>query len=218
MSCFDSGTPSLGLQISDEAPQLCLVGSQQTCSGQELDFSTGIGTFTHAPMTGAFSYSIDWGDGSTPDTGSTDATGTSGSSATIVDPGSDCTPMVGTIAGQHTYATAGNYYIVVTVTDPDGLSNSQSLPVTVDASAPPPAGSSGETGEGDISPLPPGEGQGATSPLPYSGEGQGVRASSQADTSSSTDAQPAVQDSATGITPDPALLAAVQQALAIPAE
>ena len=52
-----------------------------------------------------------------------------------MDPGSDSTPLVGTIAGQHTYATAGNYYVAVTVTDPDGLSDTQTFEVTVDASA-----------------------------------------------------------------------------------
>ena len=72
----------------------------------------------HAPVTtGTFSYQIDWGDGSTPDTGT----------ATIVDPGSSTTPLVGTLGGQHTYATAGVYYVVATVTDPDGGSDTQTF-------------------------------------------------------------------------------------------
>ena len=44
--------------------------------------------------------------------------------------------MVGSINGQHTYATAGVYYVAVTITDPNGGSDTQSLQVTVNASVP----------------------------------------------------------------------------------
>ena len=54
--------------------------------------------------------------------------------------GSGGTQLVGTIAGQHTYAAAGDYCVVATVTDPDGGSNSQTLAVTVNAPVPPPPG------------------------------------------------------------------------------
>ena len=126
----------MAVEIDDVAPGLRVAGSQETCTGQALDLAN-LGVFTHAPVaTGNFSYTIDWGDGTTPDTGSTDGTGTNGSTAQIVDPGSDSAPLVGTLGGQHTYSAAGNYYVAVTVTDPDGLSNTQTMEVAVDASAP----------------------------------------------------------------------------------
>ena len=128
--CYDPGTSTLGVQINDVAPGLRVVGSQETSAGQVLDLSN-MGVFMHAPVTaGNFSYQIDWGDGSAPDTGTT---GTTGSAATIVDQGSATTPLVGTLSDQHTYATAGNYYIAATVTDPDGRSDTQTIQVTVNS-------------------------------------------------------------------------------------
>jgi PKD repeat protein len=129
VTCYDPGVSDLGLEVNDVPPVLQLSGDQVATAGQDLDLSP-IGRFTHAPVTsGDFTYEIDWNDGSTPDTGT----------ATIIDPGSDTSPLVGTISDDHTYATAGIYYVTVTVTDPNGGSDTQSLQVTVNADPPTPS-------------------------------------------------------------------------------
>ena len=118
-----------------------LFGNQATTAGQVLSVAP-LGRFMHAPVTsGNFTYTIDWGDGSTPDSGT----------ATIVDPGSASTQLVGTIAGQHTYAAVGDYNVVATVTDPDGLSDTQTFEVAVST----PAGLPQSDGETGLPPAPP---------------------------------------------------------------
>jgi uncharacterized delta-60 repeat protein/RHS repeat-associated protein len=129
VACYDPGVSDLGLEVNDVPPVLQLSGDQVATAGQDLDLSP-IGRFTHAPVTsGDFTYQIDWNDGTTPDTGT----------ATIIDPGSDTSPLVGTISDDHTYAAAGVYYVAVTVTDPNGGSDTQSLQVTVNADPPTPS-------------------------------------------------------------------------------
>ena len=95
---------------------------QESAEGQALVLSD-IGDFTHTPVAGNFNYQINWGDGSTPDTGT----------ATITSQGSQSDPLVGTFGGQHTYAVSGMYYVAATVTDPSGGSDTQTFAVTVNA-------------------------------------------------------------------------------------
>ena len=97
------------------------VNDQTITAGQVLNLPTA-GRFTYPYVQGDFTYQIDWGDGSTPDAGA----------ATIIDSGSDTTPMAGIFSGQHTYTSAGVYYVAETVSDPDGDTSTQSFRVTVD--------------------------------------------------------------------------------------
>jgi uncharacterized delta-60 repeat protein/RHS repeat-associated protein len=251
VSCYDPGTSSLGLDVNDVPPTLQLFGNQVAATSQEIDLSP-LGRFTHAPDTGGFTYSIDWGDETTPDTGT----------ATIVDEGSGTTPLVGTIGGDHTYQTAGVYYVTATVTDPDGGSDTQTLQVTVnapvlatsaDTAAPaaPAAPASPSTTDDTVDPPPAYPDQSPTdSAVPVTSDGLQITLDDSTDTPdsasvSSSDSgdgsfgpimpatqtpvapaggvtqpllsQAAVSGFVTGVTPDPALLAAVRQALAIPA-
>ena len=119
-----SNVATVTITVNDEGPQLSLVGYQVTSTWSLLNLPE-IGTFTHASEPGDFSYQIDWGDGTTPDKGT----------ATIVDPGSGVTPLVGVINGaQHVYIVAGYHEVAVTVTDPQGLSDTESLIVIVNQS------------------------------------------------------------------------------------
>ncbi len=129
VACFDPGISTLGLEVNDVPPVLQLSANQTATAGQAIDLSP-LGRFTHAAVaSGNFDYQIDWGDGSTPDTGT----------ATVVSSGTAASPLVGLISDQHTYAAAGVYYVAVTINDPDGGSDTQSLQVTVNADPPAPS-------------------------------------------------------------------------------
>ena len=76
---------------------------------------------------GEFTYSINWGDGSNPDTGS----------ATVDVPGSSGKLTRGTFDGAHTYANDGKYTAALTVQDDDnGVSVTRLVTVLV-TNAPP---------------------------------------------------------------------------------
>ena len=68
-----------------------------------------------------FTYSINWGDGSTADTGS----------ATVDQVGSDGLPTLASFDGSHTYADNGVYTVTVSVADDDGGTLSKTFEVTV---------------------------------------------------------------------------------------
>ena len=143
IACYDPGMSSLGVQVTDVAPGLRVVGDQTASTGQTLDLSN-MALFGHAPTTGDFTYQIDWGDGSTPDAGQ----------ATITDPGDSSDPLVGSFGGRHVYALAGNYYVAATITDPAGGSTTQIFEVTVNDAPPADTGDSddsGDSGFGDVS-------------------------------------------------------------------
>ena len=122
VSCYDPGTSSIGVVASDLPPVLGVIGDQQTTAGQAMNLPE-IGRFTHSSVAGDFTYQINWGDGSAPDTGT----------ATIITQGSQTDPLEGSIGGQHTYSVSGVYSVVTTVTDPDGGSDSQTFMVTVNS-------------------------------------------------------------------------------------
>ena len=70
----------------------------------------------------SFTYGINWGDGSNPDTGS----------ATVDVPGSTGKVTRGTFDGTHTYANDGKYTVALTVQDDDnGLSVTRLVTVLV---------------------------------------------------------------------------------------
>ena len=126
VACYDPGLATLPIQITDVPPVLQLFGNQVATEGQALNLSP-LGRFMHAPVTsGAFGYMVDWGDGSTPDSGT----------AAILAVASAGTQLVGTVPGQHTYAAAGTYCVVATVTDPDLQFATQSLEVVVNPASP----------------------------------------------------------------------------------
>ena len=105
-------------------------------AGQDLSLPQ-IGTFSHPYVQTGFSYSIDWGDYSTPDTGTTaNGGGTGGSTAAIISAGTPGDYTIGTIGGDHTYAEAGTYYAEVTVSDAEGNSDAQTMQVVMNGLGP----------------------------------------------------------------------------------
>ena len=101
---------------------------------------TDIGRFTDPgfdnplntdPATGGeveetFTYSVDWGDGTTVDSGA----------ATVDVAGGPGVLTQGSFDGSHTYADNGTYTVTVTVNDDDGGSDSETFSVTVNNVAP----------------------------------------------------------------------------------
>ncbi len=123
---FDSGSATLGVQAENVPPVLRVVANRQADEGQMFHLPQ-LGIFTHAAVAGDFTYEIDWGDGSTPDSGM----------ATIRSQGSQNAPLIGSFGGRHAYAAAGIYYVAATITDPNGGSDTQTFAVTVERNARP---------------------------------------------------------------------------------
>src|SRR6185295_9670046 len=69
----------------------------------------------------SFQYSINWGDGTTADTGN----------ATVDTPGSRGVLTAGSFDGQHIYADNGTYTVSVTVSDDDTGTATKTFTVTV---------------------------------------------------------------------------------------
>ena len=127
-----SHTDTLTANVSNVAPALTVPGSQATDEGNPLNLAK-IGQFTDPGFSSAvagtnetFTYTINWGDGTTPSTGT----------ATVTQAGSAGTPTTGSFDGSHTYADNGTYTATVTVTDDDGGATSKTIQVTVSNVAP----------------------------------------------------------------------------------
>ncbi|MHC4717643.1 MAG: PKD domain-containing protein, partial [Planctomycetota bacterium] len=73
-----------------------------------------------------FSFSMDWGDGTDPDTGQAD----------VDAPGSPGVPTAGSVDGVHTYIDDGTFVVTITITDDDGGQDAASMTVTVSNVAP----------------------------------------------------------------------------------
>ena len=83
-------------------PQLTVAGSQTAVVGQDLvipNLATYVGSLDPSGDN-SLNYSIDWGDGTSPDTGVIGAPGA-------------CGAQSGTLAGDHVYATGGQYTVTV---------------------------------------------------------------------------------------------------------
>ena len=131
--------------ISPDAPMLHVAGPQKVAAGQTFSLDNLASVISQDAPTGLpegattdstdFSYSIDWGDGSTP---------FSGISVDVIAPGGNGAPFLGALmsdAGDgplaHVYTDSGVYNLNVTVTNNgSGLSDTQTIPVTVVQLAP----------------------------------------------------------------------------------
>ncbi len=117
--------PGRPVVVENVAPTLTVVDDQVVYEGQSFSLTNlavftdpGFDFATGSPATvETFSYSIDWGDNTTPTTGSPtiDVTGEAG------------VLTEGSFDGSHTYAEAGIYTVVVTISDDDGGSDVQSF-------------------------------------------------------------------------------------------
>jgi large repetitive protein len=122
-------TKTFSVDVTNVAPTVTVAADQTVDEGQLLSFGTLAGLtdpgFDNPLRPGqasqeSFTYSVNWGDGTTPDTGSVGYTA-----------GSVGVLTTGNIPGSHTYADNGVYTVTVTVTDDDGAATSKSFTVTV---------------------------------------------------------------------------------------
>lgn len=131
---FGSMNYPLMFSIANAPPVLASRGNEVAIQGQAWQIAR-MGTFTDAgfgaaqatpPRNETFSYSIDWGDGTSLSTGS----------ATLESLGSVGQSTRGYFGGSHVYANQGNYSVTMTVNDDDGGSSQQRFTVQV---TPPPS-------------------------------------------------------------------------------
>ena len=108
--------------IANAVPVVTLPANQTATAGSAYSLSV---TFSDAGVNDSpWGYSIDWGDGSAPTTGS-------------------ATSQSAAITASHTYAAGGTDTVRVTVTDKDGGAGSAKTPVTVAAGNHPPTAAAG---------------------------------------------------------------------------
>jgi PKD repeat protein len=124
--------PQSAITVTNVAPTLAVVGNQSVIAGTPLQI-TNLGTiedpgFRNASASPAtdetFNVVIDWGDG----------TASTILNATIDQVGNATQKTRASFDGQHTYTSAGNRTVRVTVTDDNGGAVTQTLQVTVSAS------------------------------------------------------------------------------------
>ncbi|MDZ4784068.1 MAG: PKD domain-containing protein [Planctomycetia bacterium] len=130
----DSDTATFTITVSNIAPTLTVATDRSTDEGTPVSIQD-IGTFTDPgydtpPAGGAvnetFTFTIDWGDGST------DSAGT----ATIDTAGGVGVLTQGSFDGSHEYADDGIYTVTVTITDDDGGTDTETFTITVNNVAP----------------------------------------------------------------------------------
>jgi PKD repeat protein len=108
--------------IANAVPVVTLPVNQTATSGTAYSLSA---TFSDAGVNDSpWAYAIDWGDGSTPTTGS-------------------ATSQTGAITASHTYAVGGTDTVRVTVTDKDGGAGTAKTPVSVATANRPPTAAPG---------------------------------------------------------------------------
>ena len=121
--------PQLDVQVTNVAPTFKNIDNQVTTTSQALDLSALVEFsdpgFDNSQVTPAtyeiFTYEVDWGDGSDPDTGT----------ATIQTPGSPDILTRGMIDASHLYITYGIYTVTVTLADDDSGQSLETFQVTV---------------------------------------------------------------------------------------
>ncbi len=112
--------------LQDEGDLSLTVASNQSTDEGALLTVVNIGQFSDSGAAGTYTYSINWGDGTTASTGP----------ATIDVPGGDGVPTQGSFDGSHTYADNGVYTVTVTINKDDGSVANGTLGVTVNNVAP----------------------------------------------------------------------------------
>jgi large repetitive protein len=126
----DDGASSIRtfpVTVRNAAPVLSVAADRTTFEGRLINFDT-LGTLTDVGfgLTERATFSINWGDGSPVDTG-TSRTDFEGS------PGLEARRSFG---GSHTYADDGVYTVTVTATDDDGGTSTKAFTITVENVAP----------------------------------------------------------------------------------
>ena len=125
------GSSGGGLQVSmSSAPPTLHVAGPQTVAGGQAFALDNLASFSSFNTGDSFSYTIDWADGSTP---------FAGVNFNTISSGGGSAPLVYALASDagdgpltHVFTDPGTYYVVVTVTDDtSGLSDTQTIPVTV---------------------------------------------------------------------------------------
>ncbi|MBX3400769.1 MAG: PKD domain-containing protein [Gemmataceae bacterium] len=130
-----STTKSLTVTVLNAAPTLSVVGPQTFAEGQTFILPT-LGTLQDAGFANdlnpngaseeSFTYTVNWGDGTTPETGT----------VTLTQIGSPGVPTLGTFGQGHTYDRVGTFNVTVRVTDDNGGFDEKTLPITVTNVAP----------------------------------------------------------------------------------
>src|SRR5262249_13903263 len=131
-----SATKTTTATVGNVAPVLTPPADQQV--GVNRSVTLDLGTFSDpgftfdadgaGPLAGTaetFTATVNWGDGSTPQT-----------VPPTVTPGGVGNPTTGTAAAAHTYTVPGTYTVAVTVADDDAGLTTQTFSVTVVAAAP----------------------------------------------------------------------------------
>jgi hypothetical protein len=128
-SRLGSKTLPFNAAITNAAPILQTPANVTAAVGAPLTLPK-IGQFTDAgfgvpnatpPRSETFTYRIDWGDGTTADTGN----------ATINSVGSATSPTSGFFDGSHTYTRAGSFTVTLSVSDDDGGTSQRQFTVVV---------------------------------------------------------------------------------------
>ena len=130
----DTASTSITIDVTVNGVAPTLTVSDQIAGSELLRNITNVVTFTDPGYVNSaagtdeqFTYSIDWGDGTTPDTG----TATVDVAGSLPTAGTASPLTKGSFDGSHTYAADGRYNVTVTVTDDDGDSTSETFEVWV---------------------------------------------------------------------------------------
>jgi uncharacterized delta-60 repeat protein/RHS repeat-associated protein len=133
---YYGGSGGLEVAVQNVAPTLTLSGNQTLAVGQEFTLSD-LGQFTDPGFdntdsspatTERFTYTINWGDGSTQSTGAA-TIDTAGGALSDGQPPAWLT--AGSFDGTHLYSQTGTYTVTVSVADDEGATATQTLTISV---------------------------------------------------------------------------------------
>ena len=122
-----SDPEAITITVLNVAPTLT-VTQNKTVEEDSLLQITDLGKFTDPGFNDTFTYSIDWGDGTSPEVNLKPTIDTEG------EPG---IPTAGSFDGSHVYADDGLYTVTVTIKDNDGGTDERKFDVTVTDTGPP---------------------------------------------------------------------------------